>query len=145
MHWIAWGMLALAVAAAEPALAQQRAQENATRSADDAFGVQVGLYTDRDTRGFSPLSAGNARIEGMYFATTGMVSRVLSATTIRVGLTAQNYPFPAPTGIVDYTLRPMPERLAGSSVCSSGRTRAIRWSWTGSSRSSPAALASPSG
>lgn len=125
MHRDAWGLLALAVAAAEPAMAQQRAQENATRSADDAFGVQVGndrsgLYTDRDARGFSPLSAGNARIEGMYFATTGMVSRVLSATTIRVGLTAQNYPFPAPTGIVDYTLRPMPERLGGSSVVQLG-------------------------
>ncbi|MDP3172828.1 MAG: TonB-dependent receptor [Phenylobacterium sp.] len=120
--------MALAIAAAgagSQAQAQQRAQENATRSADDAFGVQVGndrigLYSDRDTRGFSPLAAGNARIEGMFFDTRGMVTRVLANTTIRVGLTAQSYPFPAPTGIVDYALRPLPERASFSSVLQGG-------------------------
>ncbi|MGE3301986.1 MAG: hypothetical protein AB7M12_02610 [Hyphomonadaceae bacterium] len=110
---------------APEALAQSRANENATRSADDAFGVQIGndrsgLYSDRDTRGFSPLSAGNARIEGMYFDTRGMVTRVLAGTTIRVGLTAQNYPFPAPTGIVDYTLRPFQEHRSLSTVAQIG-------------------------
>ncbi|MGE3302000.1 MAG: hypothetical protein AB7M12_02680 [Hyphomonadaceae bacterium] len=114
--------LLLAVACiASPAWAQ-RAAENATRAADDAFGVTIGnetigLYSDRDTRGFSPLVAGNVRVEGVYFDMRGvMPSRVLANTTIRVGLSAQNYPFPAPTGIVDYALRPISDRDAFSSV-----------------------------
>ncbi|MGE3302085.1 MAG: TonB-dependent receptor [Hyphomonadaceae bacterium] len=112
--------LALLVAAAAcfsaPALAQQRAAENATRSADDAFGVsfgneKIGLYNERDARGFSPLAASNVRIEGMFFDYRNfMPSRVVSSITIRVGLTAQSYPFPAPTGIADYALRPFQTR-----------------------------------
>ncbi|MGE3302002.1 MAG: hypothetical protein AB7M12_02690 [Hyphomonadaceae bacterium] len=100
----------------------QRAAENATRTADDAFGVTIGnetigLYADRDTRGFSPLAAGNLRIEGLYFDMRALMpSRVLANTTIRVGLSAQNYPFPAPTGIVDYTLRSVSDRNAFSTV-----------------------------
>ncbi len=59
---------AILLASAAPALAQ-RANENAVRSADDAFGTsvgnqQIGLYNVVDVRGFSPITAGNIRIEG---------------------------------------------------------------------------------
>lgn len=93
-----------------PALAQ-RANENAVRTADDAFGLSIGnerlgLYAEDNVRGFSPASAGNLRIEGIYYDRRGTLSaRLLRGSTIRVGLTAQGYAFPAPSGIVDYTLR----------------------------------------
>ena len=90
--------------------AAQRANENAVTTADDAFGTRVGnddvgLYDSRNARGFDPQQAGNMRLEGMYFdqqATFG--SRLQRTQSIRVGLTAQSYPFPAPTGIANYLL-----------------------------------------
>ena len=50
----------------------QRTQENAITSASDAFGTSIGnetigLYRDNNVRGFSPITAGNRRIEGLYF------------------------------------------------------------------------------
>ena len=40
------------------------------------------------------------RIEGLYFDRHGdTTNRVVSGNTVRVGLSAQSYPFPAPTGI----------------------------------------------
>lgn len=43
-------------------------------------------------RGFSPLSAGNVRVEGLYFDQfCDLVARVRQPTTIRVGLSAQGY------------------------------------------------------
>jgi iron complex outermembrane recepter protein len=101
---------AILLASATPALAQ-RANENAVEVADDAFGTsvgnqQIGLYGASDVRGFSPITAGNIRIEGLSVTEHGgFTQRVVSGATIRVGLTAQGYPFPAPTGIADYTLR----------------------------------------
>ena len=101
---------AILLASAAPALAQ-RANENAVRSAGDAFGSsvgnqQIGLYNAVDVRGFSPITAGNIRIEGLSVTEHGgFTSRIVSGSTIRVGLTAQSYPFPAPTGIADYSLR----------------------------------------
>lgn len=96
---------------ASPALAQvSRTQDNAVTSADDAFGQSVGnerggLYGTDDVRGFSPVEAGNSRINGLYFAQASMPGgRAISGNVIRVGLTAQGYAFPAPTGIVDYNL-----------------------------------------
>src|SRR3546814_8839604 len=49
-----------------------RSAENAVRQAEDAFGFSVGreslgLYSSSNVRGFSPLDAGNVRIEGLYF------------------------------------------------------------------------------
>lgn len=88
-----------------------RADENAITAAQDAFGTSVGretigLYTSFNIRGFSPISAGNARIEGLYFDQTwGLNSRIRQSTTIRVGISALGTPFPAPTGIVDYAFR----------------------------------------
>lgn len=88
-----------------------RADENAMRQAEDAFGTSVGretigLYNSSSVRGFSPVAAGNARIEGLYFDQVwGLSPRIRRSTTIRVGISAQGYPFPAPTGIVDYSFR----------------------------------------
>lgn len=103
-------LAAILLASAAPALAQ-RADENAVRAAGDAFGTSVGnerigLYNAGDVRGFSPIAAGNIRVEGLSVTEHGgFTSRVVSGSTIRVGLTAQGYPFPAPTGIADYSLR----------------------------------------
>ncbi len=95
----------------------QRAGDNAVTAAQDAFGTTVGnetigLYTSSSARGFNPVQAGNIRLEGLYFfqpsapvSLTGLDSHLSKGSTVRVGLTAQSYPFPAPTGIADFELR----------------------------------------
>jgi iron complex outermembrane recepter protein len=89
----------------------QHASDNPINSADDAFGLtlgleSVGLYNPYLVRGFSPISAGNVRIDGMYFDLQGAPSnRVVEGSTIHVGVSEIRYPFPAPTGIADYNLR----------------------------------------
>lgn len=99
-----------------------RASENVIALAEDAFGASVGnetigLYSTASVRGFSPIDAGNVRIEGLYFDQRGgLVGRVRDRSVVRVGLAAQSYPLPAPTGIVDYTLRPAAARPALSVV-----------------------------
>lgn len=99
----------------------QRTQENAITSASDAFGTSIGnetigLYRDNNVRGFSPITAGNRRIEGLYFdlGGNGLTQRLTARSVVRVGLSALNYLFPAPSGIVDYTLRPSDDTLSGS-------------------------------
>jgi iron complex outermembrane recepter protein len=98
------------LAIATPALAQ-RTDNNAVTAAEDAFGKSVGdqsigIYNPDDVRGFSPADAGNLRIEGLYFDQQGFFTdRIQQGSTIRVGISAQGYPFPAPTGIADYELR----------------------------------------
>lgn len=102
--------LLLSAGFATPAHAQ-RADENVTTSADDAFGASigseaVGIYASGNVRGFSAFDAGNARIEGLYFDEVGGITDLLqSGTDIRVGIAAFGHPFPAPTGIVDSRLR----------------------------------------
>ena len=110
----------------------QRANENALASAEDAFGTTVGneasgLYDARNARGFNPQAAGNARIEGMYFdrpySGPGDVlnDRLMTGFTVRVGLAVQSYPFPAPSGVVDVTLRtPRSDHAQGSTVLTIG-------------------------
>ena len=100
---------------AENALAQ-RANENVVSAAEDAFGTRVGnesvgLYDSRNARGFDPQLAGNMRIEGLYFDQQGIFGqRISKAQTMRIGLSAQSYPFPAPSGITDISLlTPEPE------------------------------------
>lgn len=94
-----------------PAGAVGRAAENAVTQAEDAFGFSVGreslgLYSANSIRGFSPFAAGNVRIEGLYFDPfITLIQRLRRSTSIRVGLSAQGYPFPSPTGIVDYSFR----------------------------------------
>ncbi len=104
--------------AVSPAKAQ-RTDDNAVTDAEDAFGKSVGddrigIYNDDNVRGFSPADAGNLRIEGMYFDQQGFLTgRMQEGSTIRVGISAQGYPFPAPTGIADFSLRkPGAKRLA---------------------------------
>jgi len=98
----------------------QRAQENAVSSADDAFGSSVGLestgiYSEQDTRGFSPSKAGNARIDGVYYDPVGALSsRLRYANVVRVGFAAEDYPFQAPTGIIEYRFRPFPNAFGTS-------------------------------
>lgn len=81
------------------------------RQAEDAFGTTIGretigIYSASSVRGFSPIAAGNARIDGLYFdETAGPNERIRRSTSIKVGLSAQGYLFPAPTGVVDYALR----------------------------------------
>lgn len=106
-------------AGSAPAFAQ-RANENAVTNADDAFGTNVGLettgiYTENDTRGFSPLKAGNSRIDGIYFdQVANLPGRLKQSTAIRVGFAAEDYPFHAPTGIADNRLKPWPTKLGAS-------------------------------
>lgn len=101
---------ALAFCFSCPALAQ-RTDDNAVKAADDAFGKsvgdeQIGIYNAGMVRGFSPVDAGNVRLEGLYFdQQANPTQRLVAGTTIHVGISAQGYPFPAPTGIADYELR----------------------------------------
>ena len=109
-----------------PTAHAQRADENIVRAANDAFGValgndKIGLYNDRDVRGFSPVAASNVRVEGLYFDMRGnLPSRILASTQIKVGITAQGYAFPAPTGIVDYQLKSIGEKAVTSVVVQAG-------------------------
>src|SRR4051812_25501474 len=93
------------------ASAQGRAGDNAVTQAEDAFGFSVGretigIYGPGNARGFSPTAAGNVRIDGLYYDPVfGLQSSLVESTGIKVGLSAQGYPFVAPSGIVDQTLR----------------------------------------
>ncbi len=109
-YWL-WGWAAFAALnVTGPAAYAQRADENIVKTADDAFGSRVGsenigLYSSSSARGFNPAQAGNTRFEGLYFDQQAFMGRtVVPRTSIRVGLSAQSYPFPAPTGIVDIAL-----------------------------------------
>ncbi len=110
---------------AAPAIAQ-RTDENVTAQSDDAFGRSVGneslgIYTPDEVRGFSPIDAGNVRMEGLYFdRQTDPGNRLAEGSAIRVGIASQSYPFPSPTGIVDYDLRRAGERRVVSPVLTYG-------------------------
>ncbi|MBS0482344.1 MAG: TonB-dependent receptor [Proteobacteria bacterium] len=99
----------------------QRAADNVTTQSSDAFGRTVGteksgLYSSDDVRGFDPVEAGNVRLEGLYFDLVDKISpRLVDGSSIRVGPAALQFPFPAPTGLVDYALN-KPGNAAGLSV-----------------------------
>src|SRR5690606_13256987 len=70
-------------------------------------------------RGFSPTTAGNVRIQGLYFdEAANLDSGLRRSTTIRVGLSAFGFQFPAPTGVVDYQLRSPGETASRSTFAS---------------------------
>jgi len=101
----------------------QRANENAVTSASDAFGTVVGsqtigLYSPTNARGFSPTQAGNLRIEGLYFdqQSQGSNPYLFSGYDMRVGIAAQSYAFPSPSGIADYALRAPGDSFLTSAV-----------------------------
>ena len=110
MRGIRWTTAAFLLLTAAPGLAQS-ANQSAASAADDAFGTsvgneRVGLYNPDSARGFSPVTAGNLRLDGLYIDRPPDFSqRLISGSNIRVGLTAQGYPFAAPTGIADFSLR----------------------------------------
>jgi iron complex outermembrane receptor protein len=89
----------------------QHASDDPVASANDGFGLtlgleSIGLYGPGFVRGFNPQTAGNVRIDGLYFDQQGSLSnRVVEGSTIRIGVSEIGYAFPAPTGIVDYDLR----------------------------------------
>jgi iron complex outermembrane receptor protein len=89
----------------------QHASDDPLASADDAFGLtlgleSIGMYNPGNIRGFNPQTAGNVRIDGVYFdQQAGLSNRVVEGSTIRIGVSEIGYAFPAPTGIVDYQLR----------------------------------------
>lgn len=101
------------------------ASDNPVTSAGDAYGLtlgleSIGLYNAGLVRGFSPQSAGNVRIDGLYFDEQGGLSqRVVEGSTIRVGVSEIGYAFPAPTGIVDYDLRHAGDGTPGATVIAS--------------------------
>lgn len=103
--------LVLAACAAAGPARGQRAGENPVTAAEDAFGSSVGgesigLYSSDDVRGFSPLAAGNVRLEGLFFDRRGeFTGRLVAGHSVRVGMSAGGASFPAPTGIVEYRLR----------------------------------------
>jgi iron complex outermembrane recepter protein len=104
----------------------QRADDNAVQAADDAFGNSVGnenigLYNAFEVRGFSAVDAGNVRLDGLYFDRQTDPHRLLAPTsTMRVGISAQGYVLPAPTGILDYELARAGEQLRLSPVVGYG-------------------------
>ena len=114
-----------ALACSSVALAQ-RTDDNVTAESDDAFGRSVGnesigIYNSGEVRGFSPIDAGNARIEGLYFdRLTSPANVLIEGSAIRVGIAAQSYPFPSPTGIVDYGLRRVGDTRVISPVLTAG-------------------------
>jgi iron complex outermembrane recepter protein len=131
MRWLPYravlavALLAVALVSARAAYAQ-RTEENVTTGSEDAFGrsighESIGIYNEGDVRGFSPIEAGNVRIEGLYFDRLGsLTSRLVEGSTIRVGIASQSYPFPSPTGIVDYDLRRVGEKQVISALLNYG-------------------------
>src|SRR5688572_5781766 len=99
--------LALALAIASTAAAQ----DNAVKSAVDAFGERVGteqsgLYTESQVRGFDLNDSGAYRIDDAYFSRAQAPDdTVLAGVSIRVGVNAARLPYPAPSGVVNYRLR----------------------------------------
>jgi len=99
----------------------QRAQDNAVTAASDAFGTVVGnqtigLYSPTNARGFSPTQAQNVRIEGLYFdqQTSQTDPYLFKGTDMRVGITAQSYAFPSPSGIADLSVRTPGDKATAS-------------------------------
>src|ERR1700688_787954 len=102
---------ALLMACTVNAVRAQHASDDPVTSANDGFGLtlgleSIGLYGPGFVRGFNPQTAGNVRIDGLYFDQQGPLSnRVVEGSTIRIGVSEIGYAFPAPTGLVDYDLR----------------------------------------
>ena len=102
----------------------QRAKDNAVTSASDAFGTvvgnqSIGLYSPADARGFNPTQAQNVRIDGLYFdlQTSTIDPYLFKSTDMRVGISAQSYAFPSPSGIADLTLRTPGDAAGASRLC----------------------------
>ena len=122
----------LMLGCAPAALAQNRTEDNAITQAEDAFGFRVGresigIYNAGNTRGFSPTSAGNLRIDGLYFDPAfGLQGLLVDQVSIKVGLSAQGYPFAAPSGNkVETAASAVPALNSGVSASSSTSRTAV--------------------
>ena len=99
------------VACAPNVALAQHASDDVIAVAEDAFGMtlgndSVGIYNPNSVRGYNPQSAGNVRIDGLYFDQQAPLSnRIIDSSSIRVGIGESRYFFPAPTGIADFALR----------------------------------------
>jgi iron complex outermembrane receptor protein len=98
--------LALALTAGSAA-----AQDNAVKSAADAFGERVGteqsgLYSETQVRGFDLNDSGAYRIDEAYFNRAAALNDpVLAGVGVRVGVNAVRLEYPAPSGVVNNRLR----------------------------------------
>jgi iron complex outermembrane receptor protein len=87
------------------------AQTSAVAEAEDAFGQRVGdetvgLYNETQVRGFNLENAGNYRLDDHYFVRSGQLPDALvDGSTVRVGASALEVDFPAPSGLVEFSLR----------------------------------------
>ena len=87
------------------------AQDNAVRSAADAFGERIGteqsgLYSETQVRGFDLNDSGAYRIDDAYFSRAAALNDpVLAGVGVRVGVNAVRLAYPAPSGVVNYRLR----------------------------------------
>jgi len=119
--------IATALMALSPltAVYAQHASDDPLATANDAFGLTlgletIGLYGPGMVRGFNSQTAGNVRLDGLYFDQQGALSdRVVEGSTIRIGVSEIGYDFPAPTGIVDYDLRHPGNGTASATVVAS--------------------------
>ena len=95
-------LLLAALTLATGTASAQRADTTAASEAADAFGLSVagetiGLYSDKYVRGFSPVNAGNLRLDGLYIDRQGeFTDRLFADVAVRVGATALETPLPAP-------------------------------------------------
>lgn len=93
------------------AAASAAAQDNAVKSAADAFGERVGteqsgLYSETQVRGFDLNDSGAYRIDEAYFNRAAVLNDpVLAGVSVRVGVNAVRLEYPAPSGVVNYRLR----------------------------------------
>jgi iron complex outermembrane recepter protein len=93
------------------AAASAAAQDNAVKSAADAFGERVGteqsgLYSETQVRGFDLNDSGAYRIDAAYFNRAAALNDpVLAGVGVRVGVNAVRLEYPAPSGVVNYRLR----------------------------------------
>ena len=93
------------------AAATATAQDNAVKSAADAFGERVGteqsgLYSESQVRGFDLNDSGAYRIDDAYFNRAAALNDpVLAGVGVRVGVNAVRLAYPAPSGVVNYRLR----------------------------------------
>jgi iron complex outermembrane recepter protein len=89
-----------------------RAQPVTPQGGGDAFGLRIGqesigLYSESLVRGFNLQEAGNYRIGDAYFVRAANPSdAVVEGVRIRVGPSALDLDFPAPSGLVEYRLLP---------------------------------------
>lgn len=87
------------------------ADDNAVKSAVDAFGERVGteqsgLYSETQVRGFDLNDSGAYRIDDAYFSRAAALNDpVLAGVGVRVGVNAVRLAYPAPSGVVNYRLR----------------------------------------